>query len=191
MSQAWELKSKKKSVLSTQEILFTLISLCLISDVSTNKPYNKRAETFHLFLLMTSTDQTVLWHHAMLNHLSNPQDRRGSESERDLAVLEEKFEGYAASEGVCFQRSLSAESSGMFFIMRSDLKPELKSFHWPPKHSEGLDSMTVIRRSCWVLRFQSKHNATAFKPSIFFHYLWGTHWTHIHPVCFVISSKLC
>jgi len=61
----------------------------------------------------------------MLNRLSNLQDRRGSESERDLAVLEEKFEGYAASEGVCFQRWLSAESSGMFFffIMHSDLKP--------------------------------------------------------------------
>lgn len=37
----------------------------------------------------------------MLKRLSNLQDRRGSESERDLAVLEEKFEGYSASEGVC------------------------------------------------------------------------------------------
>lgn len=128
-------------MLSTQEIPFTLIWLCLISDVSTNKLYNKRTETFHLFFLVTSTDQTVLWHHAMLNRLSNLQDRRGSESERDLAVLEEKFEGYAASEGVCFQRWLSAESSGMFFIKHSDLKP------WPAQAKELPLTPETLRRT--------------------------------------------
>lgn len=90
---------------------------------------------------MTSTDQTVLWHHAMLNCLSNLQDRRGSESERDLAVLEEKFEGYSASEGVCFQRLLSAESSGMFFIMRSDLKP------WPSRAKELPVTPETLRKT--------------------------------------------
>lgn len=128
-------------MLSTQEIPFTLIWLCLISDVSTNKLYNKRTETFHLFFLITSTDQTVLWHHAMLNRLSNLQDRRRSESERDLAVLEEKFEGYAASEGVCFQRWLSAESSGMFFIKHSDLKP------WPAQAKELPLTPETLRRT--------------------------------------------
>lgn len=157
--------------------------MCPLINITT-----RELKVFTFFFPTTSTDQTVLWHHAMLNRSSNLQDRRGSESERDLAVLEENFEGYVVSEGVCFQRLLFAKSSGMFFLTSSPDLSELKSFQRPPKLSEGLDGITIILSLCWVLRFQSKHNMTTFKPSIFFHYL---HRTHIRPVCLVISSKLC